>query len=177
MKKLLQSLLVLTLTIGLSSYAYAQTDSDQITATATVEASVDVQSVQGLDFGTLSAGGSSDIATTDAGAGQFTVKGNSGSVDLSFSFGNGGELVAQDNGDGNDGANIPITFDDSDAAYGPDASTQDDTWNPESETATVDVAADSDQTIYVFIGGSISAPAGQVAGTYTETITLTATHN
>lgn len=173
MKKLIQSLLALTLIIGLTTIANAQ----NITATATVESSINVTGTQDLNFGTLSAGGNSDIATTDAGAGQFTVSGNSGSVDLSFSFANGGELVA-DGQNGNDGANIPITFDASDAAWGPDASTQSGTWNPDGGSAdNIDVAADTDRTIYVFIGGSINAANDQIAGTYTETITLTATHN
>jgi hypothetical protein len=176
MKKLLQSLLVLTLTIGFTTFAYAQ-PSDQITATTTVDASLNVTGTQDLNFGTLSAGATSDIGITDAGAGQFTVSGNSGSVDLSFSFTNGGELVA-DGASGNDGDNIPITFDASDAAWGPDASTQTGTWNPETGSATgVDIAADGDRTIYVFIGGSITAASDQIAGTYTETIKLTATHN
>jgi hypothetical protein len=175
MKILLQSLLVLTLTIGFTTFAYAQ--SDQITATTTVESSINVTGTQDLNFGTLSAGATSDIATSDAGAGQFTVSGNSGSVDLSFSFANGGELVA-DGQNGNDGNNIPITFDASDAAWGPDASTESGSWNPETGSATgVDIAADSDRTIYVFIGGSITAASDQIAGTYEETITLTATHN
>jgi hypothetical protein len=174
MKKLIQSLLVLTLTIGLTTIAYAQ---DDIIATTTVEASVNVTGTQDLDFGTLTAGDNSDVAVSSGNAGQFTVTGNSGSVDLSFSFANGGELVADGN-NGNDGANIPISFDNSDAAWGPDASTQTASWNPESGSANnVDIAADSDRTIYVFIGGSITAANDQIAGTYTETITLTATHN
>ncbi len=166
MKRLLQFTLVLLITTGLTTIANAQ-----ITAKANVQASIDVTEVQGLNFGDLTPGASSDVQTSSGDAGQFTVSGNSGNVSLKFAFDNGGVLQ------GPDGATMDITFDGSDAAWGEDSNTQTESWDPTSEKNGVNVAGASNQEIYVFIGGSITAANDQVAGEYTETITLTATHN
>ena len=167
MKRLLQLSLVLLITIGLTTVANAQ---PEIKATATVDASVNVSAVQNLTFGSLTAGATSDVQVGDADAGQFTVDGNSGSVTLEFGFANGGELRGP-------GAPMPITFDGSDAAWGPNATTQTESWDPTTDKLGVDVAGSSNSEVYVFIGGSVTAASDQLAGDYEETITLTATHN
>ena len=175
MKRLLQLSLVLLITAGLTTIANAQTGSGSadIKATATVDASINVNQVQNLTFGSLAAGDTRDVQAGDADAGQFTVDGNSGNVTLEFSFANNGELQETSGS----GASMPIAFDGSDAAWGPDATTQSESWDPTTAKSNVNVAGATNGEIYVFIGGSITAASDQLAGTYEETITLTATHN
>jgi len=165
MKRLLQLTLVLLITAGMTTIANAQID-----ATATVESNVTVTDGNPLDFGTLAAGANSTVAVGDATAGTFQVTGNGGQLDLSFSFLNGGNLVGP-------GADIAINFDNSSAAWDNESTSQSNTFNPTNGATTTALSADSDNTIHVFIGGSIDAAANQTAGTYTEEITLTASYN
>jgi spore coat protein U-like protein len=165
MKRLLQLTLVLLITAGLTTVANAQID-----ATATVESNVTVTDGNPLDFGTLAAGANSTVNVGDATAGTFQITGNGGTLDLSFSFLNGGNLV----GPGDD---IAINFDNSSAAWDNESNSQSNTFDPTSGATTSAISADSDNTLHVFIGGSIDAAANQTAGTYTEEITLTASYN
>jgi len=166
MKRLLQLTLALLITAGMTTIANAQID-----ATATVESNVSITEGSNLDFGTLAAGANSTVAVGDATAGTFQVTGNGGQLDLSFSFANGGNLTNPD------GADIAINFDNSSAAWDNESTSQSNTFNPTTGTTTTALSADSDNTIHVFIGGSIDAAANQTAGNYSEEITLTASYN
>lgn len=167
MKRLLQITLAIFLFTGLTTAAIAQPTID---ATATVEANITVNTGNPLDFGTLAAGANSTINVGDAAAGTFNITGNGGQVDLGFTFLNGGNLVGP-------GTDIPITFDGSSAAWGEESNDQSNTFDPTVGATTSALSAATDNTIYVFIGGSITAAANQTAGSYSEEITLTATYN
>ncbi len=165
MKRLFQLTLALLITAGMTTIANAQID-----ATATVESNVSITEGSNLDFGTLAAGANSTVAVGDATAGTFQVTGNGGQLDLSFSFANGGNLVGP-------GADIAINFDNSSAAWDNESTSQSNTFNPTTGTTTTALSADSDNTIHVFIGGSIDAATNQTAGNYSEEIILTASYN
>ena len=175
MKRLLQTTLLVFVFTGLSTVALAQSNpaTGQIGASAEVSAALTVTPGGDLLFGTIAPGATSDIITTNADAGDFTVSGNGSNVTLSFSAANG--FVLQGPG----GATMSITTDGTDAGWSNDSDPNNivGSWDPNGGSVTgVDIAADADNTIYVFIGGSITAGANQTAGTYTETITLTAEH-
>lgn len=167
MKRLLQITLVLFLTTGLTTVALAQTD---ITATANVIAQVDVTAGNSLDFGDVTPGTTPSVGVGDSGAGTFTVSGNGGSLNLSFT------LPSQLNGPASN--TMGISFVDGDASWGDDGSpvaTND--FDPNTGT-DLDITGDtSDGEITVFIGGTVSPGAGLQAGNYTGTITLTASYN
>ena len=154
---------------GLTTVALAQTD---IAANANVQAQLTVTGEQDLNFGTVTPGNTSAIGVGDAtNAGQYTLSGNGGQIDISFTFGNGGNLV----GPGND---IAIVFDNTSAAWGADASSPTNQFDPTGTgTTTSALSADPNNELWVFIGGTINVPTGQTAGSYSETITLTATYN
>lgn len=169
MKRLLQLTLVLFLTTGLTTITLAQSDNADITATANVLAVVDVTAGNNLDFGDVTPGTPSSVAVGDATAGTFTVSGNGGNVELDFTL--PGDLTGP-------GGNLPISFSSTDAAWG-DGGSPDNTFDPTSTPGdNLDITGDtSDGEITVFIGGTVSPPAGLQAGTYDGTITLTATYN
>ena len=170
MKRLLQITLMAFTMTGLTTVALAQNDSDTIQSLATVEAQINVTGIQALDFGTLTAGSNSSVAVGDATAGQFTVAGNGGTVDLAFDMTNA-TLTGP-------GADIPITFGAGTAAWGADASSPTNTFDPSNTVGTtVNLYDDADGTLYVFVGGSITTAANQASGNYSGTIVLTATYN
>jgi hypothetical protein len=167
MKRLLQISLVLFLTTGLTTVALAQSSNTDITATANVLAQVDVTAGNDLDFGDVTPGTPTSVAVGDATAGTFTVTGNGGSLNLSFTTPS--NLTGP-------GGNLPISFAAGDAAWG-DGSTADNTFDPGAGT-DLDISGDtSDGEITVFIGGTVSPGAGLQSGSYTGTITLTAAYN
>ena len=165
MKRLLQITLAIFLMTGLTTVAFAQID-----ATATVEANITVNDGTPLDFGTLAAGANSSVAVGDGTAGTFNITGNAVQVDIVITFLNGGNLVGP-------GADIEINFDNTSAAWDNESNSQTNTFDPTAGATTSALSADSDNTIHVFIGGSITAAANQTAGNYSEEITLTATYN
>ena len=167
MKRLLQITLAIFIMTGLTTVAFAQTS---INANATVTANLTLNAGNNLDFGTLAAGGNSSVAVGDGTAGTFNITGNGGAVDIGFTFLNGGNLVGP-------GADIPITFDGTSAAWDNLATSQSNTFDPTLGATTSALSADGDNTIHIFIGGSITAAANQTAGSYSEEITLTATYN
>ena len=160
MKRLLQLTLVLFIVTGLTTLANAQ----QISALATVEATSSVTAGSDLDFGTVTPGTPSTLAP--ASGGTFTVTGNSNSLDLSFTLPT----------NLSDGTNtLPISFGANSAAWGDSGA--DNTFNPGSGTSVDIVDETTDNEITVYIGGTVSPTADQIAGDYTGTITLTATYN
>ena len=169
MKRLLQITLVAFIMTGLTTVAFAQAD---IAANANIQAQLTVTGQQDLNFGTVTPGNSSVIAVGDgANSGRYTLTGNGGQIDISFGFANGGNLV----GPGN---NIAIVFDNTSAAWGADASNPTNQFDPSGPGVTTSaLSADPNNELWVFIGGTINVPAGQTAGSYSETITLTANYN
>lgn len=166
MKRLLQITLVAFIMTGLTTVALAQqSDNDQITANATVIAQLDVTPGNSLDFGNVTPGVSSSVAYGSGGT--FSITGGGGaSIDLDFTLPT----------DLSDGTNfLPISFSATDANW-EDGTTSSGSneFDPGAGT-TITFPADGDMT--VFIGGTVNPGVGQVAGSYTGTITLTATYN
>ncbi|MTI89170.1 MAG: DUF4402 domain-containing protein [Balneolaceae bacterium] len=178
MKRLFSFLTALVLISVFSIDAFAQgTDNDAMTATASVIAPVNVTAGTTLDFGevvpnvnkTVNVSGSGNDA--DVAIGDFTVTGETGNtVQLSFTALN----------DLTDGGSNTLTIDYNNtnyAAYFPSSGSYaiDGTdFNPSSSTPTVTLVGGS---VDVLIGGEAQPGASQAGGTYTGTITLTATYN
>ena len=120
---------------------------------------------QDLDFGAIIPGFGSTVLTSDAASGEFVISGANGAgVDLDF--------VVPANLQNATFDNLPVTFT---AAVGADRATA---------VAIADVSAGDASTIdgtsgevRVFLGGTATAGANQPAGTYSGTVTLTATYN
>jgi hypothetical protein len=163
--------LILTLTIvAMGTVAYAQsTANDDITASATILAPVAVTAGANLAFGDVAQGSTATIAYNNASAGTFSVTGNaSTSVELALT------LPATLSGGGDP---LTITYT---AGYDVASEANED---PTSGTAFA-TSAQTAQTVtlnasgqaFVSVGGSIS-PTSAHTGTYTGTITLTASYN
>ena len=169
MKRLLQITLMTFVMTGLTTVALAQSGNADITASAEVISVVNVTPGNNLNFGTVTPGTPSSVAVTDGNAGTFDISGNGGNLQLEFTA-----LPTDLTGPG---GNLPISFADGDASWS-DNGTPSNPFNPNDSPGTsLDISADSDGTITVFIGGTVSPPLGLQAGTYNETITLTATYN
>jgi len=151
---------------GLTTVAFAQqSDNDQIDANATVIAQLDVTPGSTLDFGNVTPGVASSVAYGSGGS--FSITGGGGaSIDLDFT-------LPANLSDGTN--NLPISFSSTDANW-EDGTTSSGSneFDPNAGT-TLNFPSDGDMT--VFIGGTVTPGAGQVAGTYTGSITLTATYN
>lgn len=176
MKQLSRILSILVLAISLSSAVYAQ--SADITGNAEVLAAINVTGATNLDFGsveqgtnkTVNADGSSNDA--DVIVGEFTVGGSDGaSVTLDFT-----QLSDLSDGGGN---TLTIAYNSTNyALWSTDAdnTTTGDNTAFDPTTATPSATLDADG-ISVFIGGEAQPGASQVAGTYSGTITLSASYN
>lgn len=149
--------------LGLPAAARAQSSAN-ITAQATVVSGVTVTPQANLDFGNVFQGLQKSVAITDATAGLWQITGNAGSeVSLSFTLPT----------DLSDGTNLlPIGFAATDAGHNvanlPGTAT---TFDPSSGT-TADIGL-LPAELYVWIVGTVSPGASQVAGVYTGTVTLT----
>ena len=167
MKRLLQITLVAFIMTGLTTVAFAQGQSDNasIGADATVIAQLDVTAGSSLNFGNVTPGVSSSVAYGSGGS--FSITGGGGaSIDLDFTL--PANLTLGTN-------NLPISFSTTDANWEDgNTSSGSNEFDPNAGT-TITFPADGDMT--VFIGGTVNPGAGQVAGTYTGNIVLTATYN
>lgn len=166
MKSIIKSIFILLILSGITTAVSAQETAD-ITAQATVNANVDLSSGDDLNFGDIAAGNTSTVNPGDAAAGTFNVSGNVGNVDLSFSLPN--ELTGSED-------NLPISFGDGSASWGDNDYDQNNDFNPD-DGASVNLLEQTDRDITVFIGGSVNPVTNQAAGSYSGTITLTATYN
>lgn len=165
MKSLIKYIFVLLLITGITTTASAQ--QADIAANATVDANVDLSSGDDLNFGNITAGTPSTVSPGDAAAGTFSVSGNVGNVDLSFT------LPSELNGSVD---NLPISFGGSSASWGDNAYDSNNDFDPNDGTS-VNLLQQTDRDITVFIGGTVDPSANQAAGSYSGTVTLTATYN
>lgn len=165
-----------TLIAGLALAALApaaqaqQTDNDQIAVTATVLKALDVQPGTPLSFGNVVAGGpAKTVGITGAGAGSWTIVGEQGtSVTLSATLpsvltAGGGTTISIGSFTG--GTNT---------VAGAATATA---WTPTAApSGAIPLHATSGE-LYVYIGATVTAPAGTATGSYTGTISLTATYS
>lgn len=143
----------------------AQAQSANITATANVASALTATAVQGLNFGTIIPTFTKTVLTTDAA--------NAGVVKLAGGVGAGVNItlsgLASLTGPG---TAIPVTYSAGTSATqtGTQAS-----FTPASGTAGFLDATTG--LLYVFVAGSVTPPSGQTAGTYTNTVTVSAVYN
>lgn len=165
MKSLIKTTLILLLLTGITTTVSAQ--DAEIEANATVEANVDLSSGEDLNFGNITAGSPSTVNPSDAAAGTFSVSGNVGNVDLDFTL---PEVL---NGSEDD---LPISFGGTSASWGDNDYDSNNDFDPNDGTS-VNLLEQTDRDITVYIGGTVSPVTNQAAGSYSGTVTLTATYN
>lgn len=160
MKKILQLIPLLTLISG-ANVDEAMAQAHQVNFTPITD----------LSFGTVTAGTVSNITVSSSGVAEFQVvfvnsARNSAQVTLTFAL--PANLTS--------GANtMPITFGANSAAYNTTNSIFGSTSFDPSQGLSNIVARRTTLTYYVWIGGAVSPPTGQAAGTYTGTITANGT--
>jgi hypothetical protein len=166
---------VLSLALGLAAaaalapataWAQNESDSDVITAQAIVATAITVTPQQNLDFGTVMPGWTRTIAPADATAGHFLVHGGANAeVSLTFS------ALPLNLSDGTNNLGVTFTALHNTAATPTGGTSFDPTVG---EPGTTLDATTGD--LHVYVGGTVTATAGQVAGTYTGTVELTAAY-
>jgi len=143
-----------------------QTDSDQITATAEVATPIAVTGVLDLDFGTVMPSFGRTILVSDATAGHFQVDG-SANAEISLAF----SILPTDLTDGAN--NLPVTFT---ALHNTTADpTGGTTFTPSVGVAATNLDVTTGQ-LHVYVGGTVTAAANQVAGSYSAQVELTAAY-
>jgi len=147
--------------------ARAQTSaSSNVTATATVAGALTAATVQGLGFGTVIPNFNRTVLPTDPTAGIVEFSGALGSeVNVSFT-----SLPANLS----DGASHTLPIGSYSAGFAATQAGSQTGFTPASG-ATTRLDAGSGN-LYVFVGGTVSPAAAQVAGTYTGTITIQAAY-
>jgi len=162
--------------VMLPATASAQTsDNDQITATGVVTQGIDVAAAANLDFGTLLPGFASTVLFTDVGtpgAGQFLVTGAvNAEVTLTFTA-----LPAVLTRVGFT-ETMPITYT---AGYSPAGNpataTSFTAQLPGPPAAPLPRLDGTTGELYVYLGGTVTPAAAQVAGTYEATVVLQAAY-
>ena len=162
MKKLLL-VAVLLLTISALSFAGSTT----ATATATVNAAtVGVTKTADLALGSLNQGASSTVTALQSGAAAFTVSG-SNAVPTIVAITYPGTLA--------NGSNT-MTFTSVGAGYQNSGGAADQSTQSAFTVATGGtVTSASDGSLYLWVGGKVTATATQAPGSYTGTLTITVT--
>ncbi|KPK03762.1 MAG: hypothetical protein AMS20_09960 [Gemmatimonas sp. SG8_28] len=136
-----------------------------ITASATVAGALTATNLRDLSFGTVIPGFTRTVTPSDATSGHFQIDGGVNSeVQVQFT------ALPQNLTDGTN--TLPITYT---STYNTaDAGGSGTTFTPvDGVTTRLDAATGQ---LHIYIGGSIVVPAGQVAGLYQETITLSASY-
>jgi hypothetical protein len=159
----LSAMLAAGLSVG-ALRAEAQT-SATINATATVLSAITVTGANDLQFGNVTPGVAKTVATTDAGAGRFNVV-KAANQGLTLTFTLPTNLV-----DG--GNNLPIGswtggWNTSATPVGATAFTP--------SPAGTNTAVTAGTTIFVYVGATVTPAAAQVAGNYTNTVTMSAVY-
>jgi hypothetical protein len=170
MKRSLQHLILFGVATALAPASAAaqanQTDSDQITATAVVATPIAVTGLLDLDFGTVMPSFGRTILVSDATAGHFQVDG-SASAEISLAF----SILPTDLTDGVN--NLPVAFT---ALHNTIADpTGGTTFTPSVGVAATNLDATTGQ-LHVYVGGTVTAAANQVAGSYSAQVELTAAY-
>lgn len=143
--------------------ALSAQESADITARANVLERIAVTNQNDLDFGDVIPGFSSSVAPDDPSAGRFLVTGASGlafSIDFVLP-----PVLARDGG----GATLPLIFGAGSAGVGPTSLEVTSTFNP-NDALTSNLNGSGER--YIFLGGSVTADAAQMDGTYSGTVTL-----
>jgi hypothetical protein len=169
MKKSLLSSVVAgaaVLTLALAPRSAAAQATASITAQADVQVALTATALGNLDFGAAFPGTTRNVLPTDAASGSFQIAGAAG-AGVSIGFTLPANLT-------NGGNNLPITFSATSAARNTTNSRTGATaFDPSTtQTATLDGTTGN---LFLFVGGSVS-PTTQPSGTYTGTITLTASY-
>ncbi|HEX5437844.1 MAG TPA: DUF4402 domain-containing protein [Gemmatimonadaceae bacterium] len=156
---------VLTFTAAGASVAAAQTGT--INATATVLEPITISGTSELQFGTVFPGVAKTIAVSDAGAGEFTVGGDGG-AQVAVSFNLPTNLASGGN-------NLPIG---SWAGYlntTNSATSGGSTFTPSGTAFNANLSGTTGTagSMFVFLGATVTPTITQVAGTYTNTVTMT----
>lgn len=136
-----------------------------ITASATVAGALTATNLRDLSFGTVIPGFTRTVTPSDATSGHFQIDGGvSAEVQVQFT------ALPSDLTDGTN--TLPITYT---STYNTtDAGGSGTTFTPAAGVTTrLDAATGQ---LHIYMGGSIVVPAGQVAGLYQETITLSASY-
>lgn len=184
---------------GITVNVMAQTDNGTVSASAKVIDQISVDNFQDLNFGQVTVAqnktiditgavtGGASVSDVSTAVGKFKVYAGIGSdVQLAFSA-----LPAVLDEDGTGTATLPIVYDfDNDGTTAKNLSAYGLTTDAASATRFVAAtgvqvasgnfptnALDSKNGIFVFIGGTVKPGANQVRGTYSGSITLTATYN
>lgn len=192
MKNLFKVAAVVVLSLGFGLAANAQDRSAQISASAKVVDALSVTKDQDLNFGIVmqgvnklvnSQGGVADTDagtnnTTDVKVGKFLVNAGAGSsVTLSF--------VVPSNLTGPSGATMPIAFNEDEngadattVAYGAESGNQTKLLVTEGNSILFpDTQIGGKTATYVWVGGVVKPSATQANGSYTGSVTLTASYN
>ena len=126
-----------------------------------------VSGIQPLAFGTLLPGVAETIQPTNPGSsGEFTLTGNK-NEQVSITFSLPSAMT------GPHGATLPLTFGATSGGYSRSSSTSDETAFDPRQTQTVQLAHNG--TGEVFLGGTANPGTQQRAGSYSATVTLSAT--
>ncbi|AMQ56006.1 DUF4402 domain-containing protein [Algoriphagus sanaruensis] len=190
MKKLVKIFVVAAFALGFGVTAQAQTRSDNMSASATVFDAIDVEKVADLSFGSVMKGTkkyvapgaikgvSSDNGTESiAQAGSFKVFAGAGSS-VTLSFNTLANLT------GPNSKTLPIIFNQNELGdpvvslgYGTETSSLTQLNLGNNSITFPSTTVDSKNGTYVYVGATVNAAADQESGSYTGTLTLTATYN
>ncbi|HET6578698.1 MAG TPA: hypothetical protein VFG66_10255 [Gemmatimonadales bacterium] len=156
--------------VGAMSTAQAQATpaTASITATATVAQALTAAKVRDLDFGATFGGIARTVLPTDVSSGEVTLTGGANAeVTVSFTT-----LPAILTGPGVD---IPLTYGANAAAYNV-AGTRAGATAFDPSTGSTTRLNNATGLLSIYLGGTVSPAANQVAGTYTNTINLSAAY-
>lgn len=191
MKKLVKIFVVAAFALGFGVTAQAQERSANMSASATVFDAIEVAKVTDLNFGQvmkgykkyISPGGSaassdaSGVSIVGIQAGSFKVFAGAGSS-VTLSFNNLSSLT------GPSSATLPIIFNQNEAGdavtslgYGTEASSLTELSLGDNSITFPSTTVDSKNGTYVYVGATVNPAADQASGSYTGTLTLTATYN
>jgi hypothetical protein len=140
-------------------------NSANINATATVLSAITVTAANDLQFGNVTPGVNKTVAITDAGAGRFNVvKAANQGLTLTFT-------LPTNLSDGTN--NLPIGtwtggWNTSATPVGATAFTP--------NAAGTNTAVTAGTTVFVYVGATVTPAAAQVAGSYTNTVTMSAVY-
>ena len=152
---------------GTTGIAEAQLNSDVANVTAVVQQPITVTAQQDLDFGDVFPGVNKTIDATDATAARFDIVGqNSAQVHLTFTLPT--ELTNTTSG-GSETMPLGTTW----TGITNTTASQSGGTNFTPSASPTTSTLSSTGALYVYVGGSVEPDAGQVAGTYTGTLTLT----
>jgi len=154
-------LVVAVLLLIISSLSFGQTTGNA-TVTATVQATLSIIKTNDLALGNVQRGGTATVLSTDPGAAAFTISGTASSQ-VTTTLSALADLTSN-------GHNMPFTL------QTPIYNTSNTQTGASAFGAAPYIASTNvDGNLWVWFGGSVTASAGQAAGTYSGTITVSVT--